>query len=162
MIELFYRFGGLIWCKSSSSRVFLWRAQTGRDLRSLLTVSILVSVSILTTSTSPSGNLTSFLQTTSIHEVRPSMSHSRVSVSEHLPGHICEAEREDDHALNLKGLPHNPYNGVMCNDTITATGVFSSKELWKFSKGKGNRPFSCLIFFHFLMMIFDIFARQFD
>ena len=59
-------------------------------------------------------------------------------VSQHLPGHICEAEREDDHALNLKGLPHNPYNGVMCNDTITATGVFSSKELWKFSKGKGK------------------------
>ena len=27
----------------------------------------------------------------------------------------------------------------MCNDTITATGVFSSKELWKFSKGKCAR-----------------------
>ena len=63
---------------------------------------------------------------------------------------MCEAEKDDDHALNLKGehfgsccetffpcsgFPHNPYNGVMCNDTITATGVFSSKELWKFSKG---------------------------
>jgi len=47
---------------------------------------------------------------------------------------LCEAEKDDDHALNLKGFPHNPYNGVMCNDTITATGVFSSKELWKFSK----------------------------
>jgi len=47
---------------------------------------------------------------------------------------MCEAEKDDDHALNLKGFPHNPYNGVMCNDTITATGVFSSKELWKFSK----------------------------
>ena len=65
-------------------------------------------------------------------------------------GHICEAEREEDHALNLKGMPHNPYNGVMCNDTITATGVFSSKELWKFSKGKGNGPFSCLIMFHLI------------
>ncbi len=31
--------------------------------------------------------------------------------------------------------PHNPYNGVVCNDTITATGVFSSKELWNLSKG---------------------------
>ena len=31
--------------------------------------------------------------------------------------------------------PHNPYNGVICNDTITATGVFSSKELWRLSKG---------------------------
>ena len=70
----------------------------------------------------------------------------RISDSQCAPGHICEAEREDDHALNLKGMPHNPYNGVMCNDTITATGVFSSKELWKFSKGKGNTPFSCLIF----------------
>jgi len=47
---------------------------------------------------------------------------------------LCEAEKDDDHALNLKGFPHNPYNGVVCNDTITATGVFSSKELWKFSK----------------------------
>ena len=37
--------------------------------------------------------------------------------------------------LVVAGFPHNPYNGVMCNDTITATGVFSSKELWKFSKG---------------------------
>ena len=56
-------------------------------------------------------------------------------------GQLCEAEKEDDDALHLKGLPHNPYNGVVCNDTITATGVFSSKELWKFSKGKGkNTP----------------------
>ena len=39
---------------------------------------------------------------------------------------------------NFSGFPHNPYNGVVCNDTITATGVFSSKELWKFSKGKGK------------------------
>lgn len=31
--------------------------------------------------------------------------------------------------------PLNPYNGVVCNDTITATGVFSSKELWNLSKG---------------------------
>ena len=54
-------------------------------------------------------------------------------------GQLCEAEKEDDDALHLKGLPHNPYNGVVCNDTITATGVFSSKELWKFSKGKGKK-----------------------
>merc|ERR1719206_955878 len=51
---------------------------------------------------------------------------------------LCEAEKDKDHALNLKGFPHNPYNGVVCNDTITATGVFSSKELWKFSKGKDS------------------------
>lgn len=34
-----------------------------------------------------------------------------------------------------KGYMHNPYNGVICNDIILATGVFSSKELWKLSKG---------------------------
>ena len=37
--------------------------------------------------------------------------------------------------LNFTGFPHNPYNGVVCNDTITATGVFGSSELWKLSKG---------------------------
>uniref|UniRef100_A0A8D8X2D3 Nuclear factor 1 n=1 Tax=Cacopsylla melanoneura TaxID=428564 RepID=A0A8D8X2D3_9HEMI len=35
---------------------------------------------------------------------------------------------------NDKGFSHNPYNGVVCNDTILATGVFSSKELWRLSK----------------------------
>ncbi|XP_072945894.1 nuclear factor 1 X-type isoform X8 [Epargyreus clarus] len=34
----------------------------------------------------------------------------------------------------LPGYTHNPYNGVICNDIILATGVFSSKELWKLSK----------------------------
>ncbi|BES90693.1 Mesencephalic astrocyte-derived neurotrophic factor homolog [Nesidiocoris tenuis] len=34
----------------------------------------------------------------------------------------------------LLGYAHNPYNGVVCNDTILATGVFSSKELWRLSK----------------------------
>ncbi|KAH8376037.1 hypothetical protein KR093_010538, partial [Drosophila rubida] len=32
------------------------------------------------------------------------------------------------------GLRHNPYNGVVCNDIILATGVFSSQELWTLSK----------------------------
>ena len=36
----------------------------------------------------------------------------------------------------LLGFPHNPYNGVICNDTITATGVFASSELWALSKGR--------------------------
>jgi nuclear factor I len=35
----------------------------------------------------------------------------------------------------VSGYAHNPYNSVVCNDTITATGVFSSKELWKLAKG---------------------------
>ena len=34
------------------------------------------------------------------------------------------------------GYPHNPYNGVICNDVIAASGVFTAKELWKFTKGK--------------------------
>ena len=70
--------------------------------------------------------------------VRQTMRHSATL------GQLCEAEKEDDDALHLKGLPHNPYNGVVCNDTITATGVFSSKELWKFSKGKGKSTPLCL------------------
>lgn len=36
----------------------------------------------------------------------------------------------------VSGYPHNPYNGVICNDTITATGVFGSKELWRLARGK--------------------------
>ncbi|XP_065569282.1 nuclear factor 1 X-type-like isoform X2 [Artemia franciscana] len=46
---------------------------------------------------------------------------------------ICDnGEREEDRAL--KGYTHNPYNGVIYSDTILATGVFSSKELWRLSK----------------------------
>lgn len=41
-------------------------------------------------------------------------------------------KKEDDR--KNKGYTHNPYNGVICNDIILATGVFSSKELWKLSK----------------------------
>ena len=43
--------------------------------------------------------------------------------------------------LFFPDFPHNPYNGVVCNDTITATGVFGSKELWDLAKGerKGTR-----------------------
>ena len=40
------------------------------------------------------------------------------------------------------GYPHNPYNGVICNDVIAASGVFTTKELWKYSKG--NFQFSLL------------------
>lgn len=36
----------------------------------------------------------------------------------------------------VAGYSHNPYNGVVCNDNILATGVFSSKELWRLSKGR--------------------------
>ncbi|CAG9811143.1 unnamed protein product [Chironomus riparius] len=39
-----------------------------------------------------------------------------------------------DEERKHKVYAHNPYNGVVYNDIILATGVFSSKELWKLSK----------------------------
>ncbi|XP_059352320.1 nuclear factor 1 A-type-like isoform X2 [Daphnia carinata] len=47
---------------------------------------------------------------------------------------ICDTGDKVDDDRNLKGYTHNPYNGVIYNDTILATGVFSSKELWRLSK----------------------------
>lgn len=44
------------------------------------------------------------------------------------------------------GYSHNPYNGVVCNDTILATGVFSSKELWRLSKGNTSFIFKLFYF----------------
>lgn len=41
-----------------------------------------------------------------------------------------------DEERKHKVYAHNPYNGVVYNDIIIATGVFSSKELWKMSKGR--------------------------
>jgi hypothetical protein len=46
-----------------------------------------------------------------------------------------DAGSSDSSVLSIAGYTHNPYNGVVCNDTILATGVFSSKELWRLSKG---------------------------
>ncbi|XP_072945891.1 nuclear factor 1 X-type isoform X5 [Epargyreus clarus] len=51
------------------------------------------------------------------------------SLSPHTP-----RDKENEHEAKSKGYTHNPYNGVICNDIILATGVFSSKELWKLSK----------------------------
>ena len=45
------------------------------------------------------------------------------------------SKKEEDRKHNNKVYAHNPYNGVVYNDIILATGVFSSKELWKMSKG---------------------------
>lgn len=47
---------------------------------------------------------------------------------------ICDNNNEKDDDRGYRGYPHNPYNGVVCNNTILATGVFSSKELWRLSK----------------------------
>ena len=38
----------------------------------------------------------------------------------------------------IAGFPHNPYNGVICNDVVAASGVFTTKELWKFAKCEFN------------------------
>lgn len=43
-------------------------------------------------------------------------------------------KKDDERKNKVTGYTHNPYNGVICNDIILATGVFSSKELWKLSK----------------------------
>ncbi|XP_012258409.1 nuclear factor 1 C-type isoform X8 [Athalia rosae] len=45
---------------------------------------------------------------------------------------ICNTSKDEER--RRKGGYHELYNGVVCNDTILATGVFSSKELWMLSK----------------------------
>ncbi|XP_011299235.1 nuclear factor 1 X-type isoform X2 [Fopius arisanus] len=46
---------------------------------------------------------------------------------------ICNTNKEEERRRKGGGY-HELYNGVVCNDTILATGVFSSKELWMLSK----------------------------
>lgn len=46
----------------------------------------------------------------------------------------------------------NTYNGVVCNDIILATGVFSSRELWKLTKGEGS--------FNYYPLLTRIFASR--
>ena len=36
--------------------------------------------------------------------------------------------------LYSAGYPRNPYNDIVCNDTIAASGVFTAKELFRLSK----------------------------
>ncbi|XKL65791.1 hypothetical protein PGB90_009211 [Kerria lacca] len=68
-------------------------------------------------------------------EKSPECTHPSLCVN---PYHINVSVRELDlylaNYINSHGYSHNPYNGVVCNDTILATGVFSSKELWRLSK----------------------------
>ncbi|XP_046986719.1 nuclear factor 1 X-type isoform X2 [Schistocerca americana] len=68
-------------------------------------------------------------------EKSPECTHPGLCVN---PYHINVSVRELDlylaNFINSHGYTHNPYNGVVCNDTILATGVFSSKELWSLSK----------------------------
>ncbi|VVC45827.1 Hypothetical protein CINCED_3A011419 [Cinara cedri] len=68
-------------------------------------------------------------------EKSPECTHPSLCVN---PYHINVSVRELDlylaNYINSHGYSHNPYNGVVCNDNILATGVFSSKELWRLSK----------------------------
>ncbi|XP_028900734.1 hybrid signal transduction histidine kinase I isoform X2 [Zeugodacus cucurbitae] len=62
--------------------------------------------------------------------------HNHVNVNSNTNGNNNNMNeiKKDDEARKQKGYSHNPYNGVICNDIILATGVFSSKELWRLSK----------------------------
>lgn len=57
---------------------------------------------------------------------------------------------------------HNPYNGVVCNDTILATGVFSSTELWKLSKGLYKNPFRNSEDFYYIWVMYLFTASILD
>lgn len=56
------------------------------------------------------------------------------TINNNSPSNNNKKEEERKH----KAYSHNPYNGVVYNDIILATGVFSSKELWKMSKGESE------------------------
>ncbi|CAG2053178.1 unnamed protein product [Timema podura] len=56
----------------------------------------------------------------------------------------------------LAGYTHNPYNGVVCNDTILATGVFSSKELWRLSKGGTGTEVSLSIWSVYIVPVWTV------
>ncbi len=51
-------------------------------------------------------------------------------------GELSAMEQDEEHGPILRGYPRNPYNDVICNDTIAASGVFTAKELRKLSKGE--------------------------
>ncbi|XP_017062639.1 nuclear factor 1 A-type isoform X2 [Drosophila eugracilis] len=55
--------------------------------------------------------------------------------SPHLNLYNRSNDTKDENAdIKNEGVRQNPYNGVVCNDIILATGVFSSQELWTLSK----------------------------
>ncbi|XP_030379333.1 uncharacterized protein LOC115627723 isoform X2 [Scaptodrosophila lebanonensis] len=81
-------------------------------------------------SINPATNST-LLSTPSVAVRSPQMalySHNRSNAA------IDRKDDSDSMDKNNKSLRHNPYNGVVCNDIILATGVFSSQELWTLSK----------------------------
>ncbi|XP_034139472.1 nuclear factor 1 A-type isoform X2 [Drosophila guanche] len=56
------------------------------------------------------------------------------NVTQYTRNNIPLENKEVGVEMKNEGVRHNPYNGVVCNDIILATGVFSSQELWKLSK----------------------------
>ena len=45
--------------------------------------------------------------------------------------------------IYFSGYPRNPFNDVVCNDTISASGVFTAKELCRLSKSNYQNTLSC-------------------
>ncbi|XP_043245612.1 nuclear factor 1 X-type-like isoform X16 [Amphibalanus amphitrite] len=75
-------------------------------------------------------------------EKSPDCMHPQLCVN---PYHINISVRELDlYLANYVHRPghynHNPYTGVLPNDTVMTTGVFSSAELWRLSKGSIVSP----------------------
>lgn len=62
--------------------------------------------------------------------------HNHVNVNSNTNGinNNMREIKKDGEERTQKDYSHNPYNGVICNDIILATGVFSSKELWRLSR----------------------------
>ena len=61
-----------------------------------------------------------------------------------MPNAIAFKAKNSFHSsCSVAGYPRNPFNDVICNDTISASGVFTAKELCRLSRGK------YIFFFHF-------------
>lgn len=83
--------------------------------------------------------LANFINThnSTINPVANSTMTRSAAVCGHNRNNNLSVDRKEDaeNDAKTKSLRHNPYNGVVCNDIILATGVFSSQELWTLSKG---------------------------
>ncbi|EDW71080.1 uncharacterized protein Dvir_GJ21334, isoform D [Drosophila virilis] len=82
--------------------------------------------------------LANFINThnSTISPVANSTMSRSATICGHNRNNNLSADRKEnaENDAKTKGLRHNPYNGVVCNDIILATGVFSSQELWTLSK----------------------------
>ena len=71
--------------------------------------------------------------------VLPSLPTKTWRLSAVAPHHLVQhhqVQGQHHDTTSYPGFPHNPYNGVICNDVVAASGVFTTKELWKFAKCK--------------------------